>query len=184
MVFIIQKGNMKAFTELYKRFNGLFYTVSYSFMNNNHIPNLYLDDFISISSEALMLAISKYNQGPTKFLSFWWSITITKFKNHYAKNSDLQLSCNEEGFQETRRFQLQDSEPTNPEEYNPLSEELIAVINKNINKFSKDEVMFLHFTFIGYKSDEIGKIIEWKKSKLFRIRRSALNKLNMIIKSN
>ena len=184
LVFIIQQGNPTPFTELFNRFNGLFYAVSYSYMNEHHIPYLYLDDLISISTDSLMLAIKKYTHGSTKFMSFWWSIVITKFKNYYEKNKSLQLACGEENFHEKQRFKMQDIEPVNEPEYDPLSEELILLINKNINKFTKEEAMFFQFTFLGYKSLEIGQIVEWNRSKLFRIRRSALDKLNMIIKSN
>ena len=131
-----------------------------------------------------MVAIEKYEQGPTKFVSFWWSVVITKFKNYYAKNNDLQLACGEEQFRESRRLKMQDVEDGITSEYNPLSEELIELINRNINKFSKEEALYLQFVFLGYKNSQIGDIIQWKKTKLFRIRRSALNKLNMIIKSN
>ena len=184
LVFIIQKGNPAAFTELFNRFNGLFYTVSYSFMNDYHVPHLYLDDLISLSTESFLVAIERYNTGTTKFVSFWWTIVITKFKNYYAKNNALQLACGEESFHDKQRFKMLDSEPESNPEYNPFSDELVAVINRNINKFTKDEVTYLQFVFLGYKSHEIGEIVEWKKSKLFRVRRNALNKLNMIIKSN
>ncbi len=184
LVFIIQKGNPNAFSELFKRFNGLFYTVSYSFMNEYHIPHLYLDDLISISTESLMLAIEKYTYGNTKFMSFWWSIVITKFKNYYAKNSDLQLACSDEHFHEVQRYKMQDVEELGDNEFNPLSEELLELVNKNINKFTKEEVLYLQFAFLGYKSTQIGEIIKWKKTKLFRIRHNALEKLNRIIKSN
>ena len=184
LVFIIQKGNPNAFSELFKRFNGLFYTVSYSFMNEYHIPHLYLDDLISISTESLMLAIEKYTYGNTKFMSLWWSIGITKFKNYYAKNSDLQLACSDEHFHEVQRYKMQDVEELGDNEFNPLSEELLELVNKNINKFTKEEVLYLQFAFLGYKSTQIGEIIKWKKTKLFRIRHNALEKLNRIIKSN
>lgn len=184
LVFIIQKGNHKAFTELFSRLNGLFYSVSYSFMVENHIPNLYLDDLIGISTDSFMIAVEKYVQGTTKFVSFWWSIVMTKFRNYYAKNKDLQLACGEENFHETQRFKLQDVEPVSEPEYNPLSDELVVLINNNINKFTKEEVLYLQFTFLGYKPLEVGEIVEWDRSKLFRIRRKALHKLNMIIKSN
>ena len=184
LVFIVQKGNAAAFTELFNRFSGLFYTVSYTFMNDYHIPHLYLDDLISVSTESLMTAIERYTQGTTRFLSFWWSIVITKFKNYYAKNNDLQLACGEEQFHERKRYVMQDVEEKEEIEYNPLSEELIGLINKNINKFSKDEILYLQFALLGYKTAQIGEIIEWKKTKLFRVRRSSLDKLNMIIKSN
>ena len=91
LVNIIKQGNKEAFLELYKRFNGLFYTVSYSFMNNYHIPHLYLDDFISVATDSLMLAVEKFDSKDNKFVSFWWSIAITKFKNYYAKNTTSGL---------------------------------------------------------------------------------------------
>ena len=184
LVLLVQKGNSKAFGELYRRYYGLFHTLSYSFMNNNHIPHLYLEDFISVATDSLTIAIEKYNIGQTRFVSFWWSIVVTKFKNYYAKNADLQLACNEDNFLEQKRNKMQDVEAISGYEYNPLSEEIIWIINSNINKFTQDEVVYLQFAFMGYKATEIGQITDWKKSKLFRIRKSALNKLNMIIKSN
>ena len=184
LVFIIQKGNMKAFTELFNRFNGLFYSISYSFMKDYHIPHLYLDDLISISTESLMVAIEKYSSGTTKFISYWWSISNTKFKNYYAKNKDLQLACGIEDFHDKQRYKMQDVDTVSEQEYSPISEELITLINKNINKFTNEEIKFLQLTFMEYKPLEIGEIIQWDRSKLFRIRRKALTKLNMIIKSN
>ena len=184
LVNIIKQGNKEAFLELYKRFNGLFYTVSYSFMNNYHIPHLYLDDFISVATDSLMLAVEKFDSKENKFVSFWWSIAITKFKNYYAKNTTLQLSCAEDTFLDKQRNKLQDVEPSSEYEVDPLTEDMISTINQNISKFTKDEIIFLQFSFFGYSSLEIGKIIEWKRSKLFRVRRDALNKLNMIKKSN
>lgn len=184
LVNIIKQGNKEAFLELYKRFNGLFYTVSYSFMNNYHIPHLYLDDFISVATDSLMLAVEKFDSKENKFVSFWWSIAITKFKNYYAKNTTLQLSCAEDTFLDKQRNKLQDVEPSSEYEVDPLTEDMISTINQNISKFTKDEIIFLQFSFFGYSSLEIGKIIEWKRSKLFRVRRNALNKLNMIKKSN
>ena len=184
LVFTIQNGNKEAFLELYKRYNGLFYTVSYSFMNNYHIPHLYLDDFISVATDSLLLAVNKFQSSENRFVSFWWSITITKFKNYYAKNTSIQLACAEESFLDKQRNKLQDVEPSKEYELDPLNEDMIATINNNIKKFTKDEIVYLQFAFIGYSPLEIGKIIEWKKSKLFRIRRNALSKLNMIKKSN
>ncbi len=175
---------MKAFTELFNRFNGLFYSISYSFMKDYHIPHLYLDDLISISTESLMLAIEKYSAGITKFVSYWWSISITKFKNYYAKNKDLQLACGTEDFRDNQRYKMQDAEIVSEPEYSPISDELIELINKYIDKFTKEEIKFLQLTFMEYKPIEIGEIIQWERSKLFRIRRKALTKLNMIIKSN
>ena len=184
LVNIIKQGNKEAFLELYKRFNGLFYTVSYSFMNNYHIPHLYLDDFISVATDSLMLAVEKFESKENKLVSFWWSITIMKFKNYYAKNTTLQLSCAEDTFLDKQRNKMQDVEPSSEYEVDPLTEDMIATINQNISMFTKDEIIFLQFSFFGYSSLEIGKIIEWKRSKLFRIRRNALDKLNMIKKSN
>ena len=184
LVNIIQQGNKEAFLELYKRFNGLFYSVSYSFMNNYHIPHLYLDDFISVATDSLMVAVEKYVPGDNKFISFWWSIALLKFKNYYSKNADLQLSCSEEAFLDKKRQKLKDSEPVSEYEMDPITEDMIETINENISKFTKDEIIFLQFAFIGYKPLEIGNIVEWKKSKMFRVRRNALNKLNMIKKSN
>ena len=184
LVNIIKQGNKEAFLELYKRFNGLFYTVSYSFMNNYHIPHLYLDDFISVATDSLMLAVEKFDSKENKFVSFWWSIAIIKFKNYYAKNTTLQLSCAEDTFIDKQRNKMQDVEPSSEYEIDPLTEDMINTINQNISKFTKDEIIFLQFSFFGYSALEIGKIIEWKRSKLFRIRRNALDKLNMIKKSN
>lgn len=184
LVFIIQKGNHKAFNELFNRFNGLFYTISYKFITEYHIPNLYIDDLISISTDSLIIAINKFSHGSTKFISYWWSIVITKFKNYYAKNKDLQLACGIEDFHEKQRYKLQDNEIASEPEYNPLSEELVLLINQNIEKFTKEERLFLQLAFMEYKPLQIGDIVQWDRNKLFRIRRKAMNKLNMIIKSN
>ena len=184
LVSAIQQGNQSAMLELFNRYNGLFYTVSYSFMNNYHIPHLYLDDFVSVATDSLLFALEKYVPGTNKFISFWWSITVIKFKNYYAKNKNIQLACSEESFVDKQRNKLQDIEANNVPKLDPLTEDMVNVINININKFTKEELIFLQFALIGYDAREISSIVEWKKSKLFRIRRNALNKLNMIKKSN
>ena len=78
-------------------------------MNNYHIPHLYLDDFISVAIDSLMLAVEKFESKENKLVSFWWSITVMKFKNYYAKNTTLQLSCAEDTFLDKQRNKMQDA---------------------------------------------------------------------------
>lgn len=153
-------------------------------MRENKIPQLYLDDFMSIANESFQLAVEKFEIGNGSFRNFWWTITLTKFKNYYARNNSIQLNTDDVSLRDKINQKLRDEELESKEQYNPLSNEIVILINNNIDLFTEDERIYLQFVFMSYSNQNICTILGWKKNKLFRIRHIAIEKLNKIIKSN
>ena len=185
LIILIQQGNRIAFETIVERYRGLVYTVALTFLQEMKYPQMYLDDFISVAMEALMFAMKRYIVGSSRFFSFWWAVSYRKLRNYAGYMNDTHLKNSDDSFLDAKRYKLNDSEPiSEAETFNPLTDKLIETINMNSDSFTQDEKTYLQLNLIGYSVNQVGQILNWKKGKLYKVRRNALFKLNTVIKSD
>ena len=182
LVKLIQEGNKEALEALYIRYKGLIYELTYKYMLENNIAQMYLDDLIDVAVEALFTAADKYIVGQDKsFLNFWWAVVDRRQVTFLQETIDTHVLCYDPHFIENAGSLLSDSQA---EVVDEIGISIFEIIKNNEHRFSQMERCFLEYYILGYKPLEIAEFFSWDRSKLYRVKRKALDKLNKIIKSN
>lgn len=181
LVKLIRQGDRDAFNELGKRYIGLIYEITQKNIRDFNIAQMYFDDLIDIAQECLFVAVDNYITGQEKsFLNFWWSIVNLRQKSFYfdvVETKVLTLS--------PKLIESTFSEPTigdgmDIEEYKRKAKEFIQ---KHKSVFTIDELTYLDYHLMFFEPLEVALVLSWSKPKIYRVRRSALAKLNRL-KSN
>lgn len=183
LVKMVQDGNEQVLEQLYVKYKGLIYEVSYKYMMNNKIAQMYLDDLIDIATECLLIACKDFNVGQDRsFLNYWWAIVERRQKDFQKKAIESRVYYYDPFMIENSVSSLSDSHPRGG--YEGVFVSIIETINKNEDLFTQDERIYLKYFLIGYKPIEIAELLSWNKSKMYRVKNKAMDKLNKIIKSN
>ena len=183
LVKLIQEGNQLALDELYIRYKGLIYEVTYKYMITHNIAQMYLDDFIDVGIDSLIVAAKSFTVGQDwSFLSFWWVIMERKQNDFLSKTIESRVSYFDPMTFEYLATSLNDSSPNN--DIDVMSHSLKETIRKYSGLFTDEEMCFLEYYLAGYQPLEIADLLSWNKSKLYRIKKKATSKLNKIFKSN
>ena len=86
LIVLIQKGSITAIEKLYEIYKGLIYNVSISYLKDNKIAQMYLDDLIDIATDTLLRCSQKYVIDPNNsFLNYWWGVTKNQFSSFLRK---------------------------------------------------------------------------------------------------
>ena len=183
LVKLIQEGNKEALEVLYIRYKGLIYESSYCYMIENHVAQMYLDDLVDVAVDALFIAVKDFVVGENKsFLNYWWLIANRRQTTFLQKTIDAKVLYYDPHIIENASVaSLSDSQT---ETNNDMNTAFIKIISNNASAFSQNERCFLEYYILGYKPLEIAEFFSWNKSKLYRIKKKAMDKLNKIIKSN
>ena len=183
LVSLIQEGNQKALEELYIRYKGLIYEISYKYMMNNNVAQMYLDDLIDVATDCLMVASNSFTVGQDwSFLSFWWAITERKQKEFLTRTIEKRITYYDPCIYELVSIGLHDSHSHLGTE--GLGVSIIETIHKHASVFTEEELCYLEYYLLGYKPLEIAELFNLNRSRLYRIKKKAMNKLNKIFKSN
>ena len=183
LVKLIQEGNQEALECLYIRYKGLIYEASFQYLIENNIAQMYLDDLIDVATECLFIAIKQFTVGEDgSFLNTWWMITNRHQTKFLKKTIESRVSYYDPLIIENvGTSQLSDS---HIDISRGVDISIIDRINKYAELFTLDERCFLEYYILGYKPLEIAEFFTWGKSKLYRVKKKAMLKLNKIIKSN
>ena len=170
LVYLIRDGNQDALAQLYLRYRGLMYKVSFQFMTDKKLAQMHFVYLYDIALDSLYIACNEYNPSVGKpFINFWWSIVE---RHHMTYFQELAKKRTEESVEEVE----------NKSNTQKISE-AVEIIENNEN-FSLNEKIFLTCSLFGFKPLEIAKIHNWSRAKLYRIKAKATSKLNKIFKSN
>ena len=170
LVYLIRNGDQDALAQLYLRYRGLMYKVSFQFMTDKNLAQMHFVDLYDISLDSLYIACNEYDPNIGKsFINFWWSIVE---RRHMTYLQDLM----------EKRLEEQTEEVENKSGTQMISEAIDII--KNNENFSSNEKIFLTYRIFGFKPLEIAEIHNWSKAKLYRIKAKATAKLNKIFKSN
>ena len=182
LVILIQQGDEKAFETLFYRYKGLIYEVSYRFMLDYIVAQMYFDDLIDVAIDGLFIATREFTiNKDMSFLNYWWSIVERHQLTFLNKIIDSRIIYCQPSVIENTGVSLSDSEIRNLQ---GLESSIYDRITKNYNLFSQEEMLYLEHYLLGYKPLEIAEFLSWNKSKLYRIRKKSMDKLNKIFKSN
>ena len=183
LVKLIQEGNKEALEVLYIKYKGLIYESSYCYMIENHVAQMYLDDLVDVAIEALFIATRDFVVGDNNcFLNYWWLIANRRQATFLQKTIDAKVLYYDPYVIENASIaSLSDSRI---ETNNDMNTAFVKIITNHASEFSQEERCFLEYFILGYKPLEIAEFFSWNKSKLYRIKRKAMDKLNRIIKSH
>lgn len=183
LVKLIQEGDKVAIETLYLRYKGLIYEVSYKYMKEHGVAQMYLDDLVDIATDGLFFAIKQFTVGQdNSFLNLWWAVVEKRHTTFLQKTINSRIVFFDPVvIENAEKSILSDSQKS---ACAGLSASIIEIIHKNAGRFSDDERCFLELYILGYKPLEIAEQFSWERNKLYRIKKKAMNKLNMIIKSN
>ena len=183
LIALIQKGSITAVERLYEVYKGLIYNISITFLKENGLAQMYLDDLVDIATDALLRCSQKYVIcEDNSFLNYWWSVTNNQFASFLRKTINTGVVYFDPYLVEASEICLFDSNKSVSMKNNDNSYK--EFMRHNRQRFTVDERAFLDYYMQGLKPLEIAEILSWNKSKLYRIKKSAMNKLNKIIKSN
>ena len=183
LIILIKEGSRESLATLYQRYKGLIYEISYKYMFEHDIAQMYLDDLVDVATESLFLAIDKFEVGQEKsFLNFWWAITERGQTRFLQETIEKSVSFYDPKIIENTAISgLLDSRIDMGFD---IGISFLETIHKNINFFTQNERIFLEYFILGYKPLEIATFFSWSRPTLYRIKKKAIDKLNMIIKSN
>ena len=86
LIALIQKGSITAVERLYGVYKGLIYNISITFLKENGLAQMYLDDLVDIATDALLRCSQKYVIcEDNSFLNYWWSVTNNQFASFLRK---------------------------------------------------------------------------------------------------
>ena len=172
LVKLIQEGKQEALETLFNRYKGFIYEVSLTFMIENHIAQMYFDDLMEVAIDCLLIACQDFlvDQGKS-FLNYWWGITDKRLMTFLQRIIDLRQVTYDRNI-------FPDLPDSNAEQI------VYESFKKYHDRFTTEEKCLLEYLHLGYKPLEIAEFFSWNKSKLYRIKKKALDKLNKIIKSN
>ena len=183
LVELCKQGNREAISILYGRFIGVSRKLTYSYLKEHNIPNLYKDDLFDISIDSFFKAIKKYeNSEGRAFLNFWWIVTLRAFATFMKKVITSKIYYYDPTIIEASSYSMSDI--IQKEEQLTLSNYFNEILERHRDKFTEKEICFLKYFLAGYKISEIANEMNLTKSSAYRIRIRVINKLNMIIKSN
>ena len=183
LISMVQKGSIVAIEKLYESYKGLIYTVSITFLKENGLAQMYFDDLIDIATDTLLRCSQKYTIGnDNSFLNYWWGVTKNQFGSFLRKTVSTGIVYFDPNLVETSEICLFDSSHSTPTKGVEFTIE--QIIKNNSDVFTLDERVFIEYFIQGLKPLEISELLSWNRSKMYRIKRSAMNKLNKIIKSN
>ncbi len=178
----IQNGDRQALEVLYARYYGLIYEISYKFMFEYNVAQMYFDDLVDTAIDGLLIATKKFMPDKdNSFLNFWWAIVDRRHMTFLQKIIQTRMSPYDPYECDNLSNELSDS---NLETHLGVGVSLLETIHKEINAFSREEKIFLEYYILGYKPLEIAEFFSWNRQKLYRIKKKAMDKLNKIIKSN
>ena len=151
-------------------------------MIDKNIPQSYFDDLIDIGIECLFVALKDFRVGEdNSFLNYWWKIVERRQLTFVQDIFESRILYFDPFYLDNTGHLLMDV-PNKSEHL--ASENILRIIHKNEEHFSQDERNFLEYYILGYKPLEIAEFFSWNKSRLYRTKKRAMDKLNKIIKSN
>ena len=183
LIMLIQKGSITAVEKLYDIYKGLIYNAALNFMNENGLAQMYLDDLVDVATDTLLRCSQKYIvDEKNSFLNYWWGVTHNQFNSFLRKTVNSGIVYFDPFLVETSEVCLCDS--TRPALSRNADFSFREIIRHNKEIFTVNESIFVKYFLDGLKPLEIAQMMSWNKAKLYRIKKSAMNKLNKIIKSN
>lgn len=183
LVALYQDGVSEVVGIIYVRFQGLIYKIAYDYCAEKKISQMYVDDFVDIAVDCLYKALESFNiETNHHFKNYWWTYVSHNFTNEFRKISRLRNYSVDPYIIETSGYFLSENN------YDSIGKDLEQFINelikKNERKFNKQEKQFLRYFLEGFEMKEIAFFMGSNHSKVYRLRKSVLTKLNKIIKSN
>lgn len=171
LVELIQKGNKEALSELFTKYIGLIYKVSFQFMVDKEIAQMYFENLYDIALDGLYIACRDYRKSVgTPFINFWWSIVERRHLTYWQELSSIKNIAEQ-------------SDDIDRIGNGQLISNAIEIIAEH-KDFTVDEKIFLTSTLLGFKPLEIAEQNGWNRPKLYRTKSKAMDKLNKIFKSN
>ena len=176
---MIAQGSKRAFELLFCKFQGLIYKRVFEFTKKYNIPQMYHDDLTSEATDALVTAVRRYIYSPdSTFISFWWSIVEHKFVSFLRRIADTKVFYFDPGFLENEVMYLSDYDLREP---SMLTIDIVLEICRRAKiELNNDETRMLKLFIEGYKTSELPDIFSWTKTKVYRIRKKLMEKLNKI----
>ena len=183
LVKLIQEGNKEALEALYIRYQGLIYEVSYKYMLENGVAQMYLDDLVDVAIDGLFKAIETFTVGrDSSFLNLWWIIVERRQATFLQKTIETRVAYFDPLVIENCEISfLSDSHVDNSRS---VDTSILDRIRKHADEFTQNERCYLEYFILGYKPLEIAEFFSWNRSRMYRIKKKAMDKLNKIIKSN
>ena len=183
LVELCKQNNQDAVGILYGRYIGVARKVTFTYIKEHNIPEIYKEDLFDVSIDSFFKAIKKYeNSEGRTFLNFWWMVTLRAFATFIKKVIASKIYYYDPTVIEASSYSMSDI--TRKEEKITLSNYFKEILEKHGWKFSETELCFLKYFLAGYKISEIANEMNLTKSRAYRLRVKVINKLNMIIKSN
>lgn len=183
LIRLIQKGSITAVERLYVNYKGLIYNIAINFLKENGLAQMYFDDLVDIGTDTLMKCAQRYTiNEDNSFLNYWWSVTNNQFNTFLRKTINTGVIYFDPILVEASDICLFDS--TRPSPSKSVDNVYKEIIKVNKHRFTASERVFLEYYIQGLKPLEIADVMGINRSKLYRIKKTAINKLNKIIKSN
>lgn len=177
LVLLIQKGHREAKGTLYVRFLGLIHRITYQFMDDYRVPQMFKDELLDESVDALFNAADKFDSSKQYvFFKFWWTIATRALASKYRSILRDKVVLVDpyliENIKLTDSYQIQDNET--------VRDVLPKTLLLSSAYFTVEEQSYLELSFKGCKREDICETLNWSKSKYYRVRKKVKNKLNKI----
>ena len=187
LILQYRQGNQGAFFILYTYYYHVITVEAEMYLLNQKKPNMYFEDLVDEATSSFKKALTTYMIGERTFTSYFKTSLMNDFRDFFkgvAKESFVSMDPDIIESQYGRFRDIDENSVINGLSVDRRLEFIYELIDKNVEKFSVDELRIIFLVHYGYSFVQVGEILDFSPQKMYRLRNKIKAKLNILMKNN